>query len=199
MASSDESIRYVGESHPDENPSEATSERVGSQSVGPSGGRRRSLRRMAASFRRLIDEEKEEVGRNEGEASSLGEEGRVVTDLVVVHPSSMMDWESSTLKSSHVTQLSREFFIPNSMVIYALGADGRGPFPPANCLSFFVAQLWSCLRFHIPSFYREVAHLFLVPLNQLVPNSFRIMTSFFMIFVFMNIPCLLKFSPNVSV
>ncbi|KAL0463288.1 UNVERIFIED_CONTAM: hypothetical protein Slati_0216400 [Sesamum latifolium] len=115
MASSDESVRFVGESHPDEDPSEATSKRA--------------------------DKEEEEVGGNEGEASSLGEEGRVVTDLVVVHPSSMIDWGSSTLKSSHINQLRREFFIPNLMVIYAPGPDGRAPFPPANCLSFFVAQL----------------------------------------------------------
>ncbi|KAL0411183.1 UNVERIFIED_CONTAM: hypothetical protein Slati_3708000 [Sesamum latifolium] len=70
MASSDKSVCFVGESHPDEDPSEATSKRAGSQSMGPLSGRRRSLRRMAASFRRLIDEEKEEVGGNEGEASS---------------------------------------------------------------------------------------------------------------------------------
>ncbi|KAL0394804.1 UNVERIFIED_CONTAM: hypothetical protein Slati_4446600 [Sesamum latifolium] len=91
MASSDKSVRFVGESHPGEDPSEATSRRASSQSVGPSSGRRRSLRRMAASFRRLIDEEEEEVGRNKGEASSLREGGRMVTDLVAVHPSSMMD------------------------------------------------------------------------------------------------------------
>ncbi|KAL0458512.1 UNVERIFIED_CONTAM: hypothetical protein Slati_0478400, partial [Sesamum latifolium] len=32
-------------------------ENAGSQSVGPSGGRRKSLRQMAVAFRRLIDEE----------------------------------------------------------------------------------------------------------------------------------------------
>ncbi|KAL0411547.1 UNVERIFIED_CONTAM: hypothetical protein Slati_3744400 [Sesamum latifolium] len=74
-ASSDESVLFVGESHPGEDPSEATSRMAGSQSAGPSGGRRRSLRRMAAAFRRLIDEEEEEVGGNEGEASSPGRRG----------------------------------------------------------------------------------------------------------------------------
>ncbi|KAL0416461.1 UNVERIFIED_CONTAM: hypothetical protein Slati_3478000 [Sesamum latifolium] len=100
----------------------------------------------------------------------------------------MMDWGSSTLKSSHITQLRREFSILSSMVIYTPGPDGRAPSPPANCLSFFVAQLQSGLRFSIPSFYRDVAHLFQVPLNQLVPNSFRIMASFFMVFHFNEYP-----------
>ncbi|KAL0411955.1 UNVERIFIED_CONTAM: hypothetical protein Slati_3785200 [Sesamum latifolium] len=188
MASSDKSVRYVGESHPDEDPSKATSKRAGSQSVGPSSGRRRSLRRMVASFRHLIDEEEGEVGGNKGEASSLGEEGRVITDLVVVPSSFTMDWGSSTLQSSHIMQLRREFSIPNSMVTYAPCPDGRAPFPPANSLSFFVAQLRLGLRFPSPSFYREVAHLFQIPLNQLVSNSFRIMASFFMIFYFNEYP-----------
>ncbi|KAL0448631.1 UNVERIFIED_CONTAM: hypothetical protein Slati_1419500 [Sesamum latifolium] len=82
MASPDESIRYVGESHPYKDPSEATSKRAGSQSMGPSSGRSRNLRRMAASICCLIDEEEGEVGGNKGEASSRGEEGRVVIDLV---------------------------------------------------------------------------------------------------------------------
>ncbi|KAL0405972.1 UNVERIFIED_CONTAM: hypothetical protein Slati_3911100 [Sesamum latifolium] len=90
MASSDESVRFVGESFPGEDPSEGTSRRAGSQSTGSSSGRRQSLRQMAASFCRLIDEE-DEVGGDEREASSPGEEGRVVTDLVAVRPSSTMD------------------------------------------------------------------------------------------------------------
>ncbi|KAL0395468.1 UNVERIFIED_CONTAM: hypothetical protein Slati_4513000 [Sesamum latifolium] len=141
MASSDESVHFLGENHPDEDPSKATSKSAGSQSSGPSSGRRRSLRRMQASFRRLIDEEEEETGGNEGEASSPGEEGRVVMDLVAVPSSSMVEWGSSTLKSSTIIQLRREFFIPNSMIIYTLGPDGRVPSPLANCLSLFVAQL----------------------------------------------------------
>ncbi|KAL0361093.1 UNVERIFIED_CONTAM: hypothetical protein Sradi_3793800 [Sesamum radiatum] len=87
---------------------------TGSQSVGPSGGRKRSLRQMTATFRRLIDEEEEEVEGNEGEASSPGEGGRTVLDLVAVHPSSSMDWGSSTLKTSHITQMRSDFFIPSS-------------------------------------------------------------------------------------
>ncbi|KAL0379228.1 UNVERIFIED_CONTAM: hypothetical protein Sradi_3228300 [Sesamum radiatum] len=56
MASSDESIHFVGENHPGKDPSEATSRMAGSQSAGPSGGRRRSLRQMAAAFHRLMNE-----------------------------------------------------------------------------------------------------------------------------------------------
>ncbi|KAL0458306.1 UNVERIFIED_CONTAM: hypothetical protein Slati_0457800 [Sesamum latifolium] len=57
---------------------------AGSQSAGPSGGRRKSLRQMATAVRRLIDEEEEEVGGKEGKASSPGEEGRAARDLVAV-------------------------------------------------------------------------------------------------------------------
>ncbi|KAL0412331.1 UNVERIFIED_CONTAM: hypothetical protein Sradi_1434800 [Sesamum radiatum] len=59
MSSSDESVRFVGENNPGTDPSKVTSRMAGSQSVGPSSGRRRSLRKMAAAFRRLIDEEEE--------------------------------------------------------------------------------------------------------------------------------------------
>ncbi|KAL0445080.1 UNVERIFIED_CONTAM: hypothetical protein Slati_2230700 [Sesamum latifolium] len=74
MSSSDESVRFVGESNPGDDPSEATSRMAGSQSAGPSSGRRQSLRRLAANFCRLIDEEEEEAEGSEGEASSPGEE-----------------------------------------------------------------------------------------------------------------------------
>ncbi|KAL0455675.1 UNVERIFIED_CONTAM: hypothetical protein Slati_0906700 [Sesamum latifolium] len=72
----------MGENPPDEDPSEATSKRAGFQSIGPSSGQRRSLRQAVASFRRLIDEEEEEVWGNEGVAYSLGEEEKVIMDLV---------------------------------------------------------------------------------------------------------------------
>ncbi|KAL0290212.1 UNVERIFIED_CONTAM: hypothetical protein Sradi_7055000 [Sesamum radiatum] len=119
--SSDESVRFVGENHPGEDPSEATSRMAASQSAGQSGGRRKRLCQMTATFRRLIDEEEEEVGGNEGEASSFGEEGRAARDLVAVHPSSSMDWRSSTLQTPHVTQIKRDFFIPSLQIIYTPG------------------------------------------------------------------------------
>ncbi|KAL0462412.1 UNVERIFIED_CONTAM: hypothetical protein Slati_0128800 [Sesamum latifolium] len=59
-----------GESNPGPDPFEATSRMAGSPSAGPSSGRRRSLRRMAAAIRHLIDEEEKEG--SEGEASSPG-------------------------------------------------------------------------------------------------------------------------------
>ncbi|KAL0434464.1 UNVERIFIED_CONTAM: hypothetical protein Slati_2780700 [Sesamum latifolium] len=49
--SSDESVRFVGENHPGEDPFEATSRMAGSQSAGSSSGRRKSLHQMAAVFR----------------------------------------------------------------------------------------------------------------------------------------------------
>ncbi|KAL0313139.1 UNVERIFIED_CONTAM: hypothetical protein Sradi_5713200 [Sesamum radiatum] len=67
MSSSYEFVRFVGESNPGGDPSEAISRMAGSQSVGPSSGQRRSLRRIATAFRRLVDEEEEDI---EGEASS---------------------------------------------------------------------------------------------------------------------------------
>ncbi|KAL0411594.1 UNVERIFIED_CONTAM: hypothetical protein Slati_3749100 [Sesamum latifolium] len=76
LFTSDESVHFVGESNPGDDPSEATSRRAGSRSAGPSSGWRRSLRRMAAAFRHLINEEEEKEG-SEGEASSPGEEGRM--------------------------------------------------------------------------------------------------------------------------
>ncbi|KAL0427382.1 UNVERIFIED_CONTAM: hypothetical protein Slati_2913000 [Sesamum latifolium] len=48
--SSDESVRFVGENHPGEDPSEATSRMAGSQSAGLSGGRRKSLRQMVVAL-----------------------------------------------------------------------------------------------------------------------------------------------------
>ncbi|KAL0293929.1 UNVERIFIED_CONTAM: hypothetical protein Sradi_6912800 [Sesamum radiatum] len=50
--SSDESICFVRENHLGDDPSEATLRMAGSQFVGPLGGRRRSLGRMAAAYRR---------------------------------------------------------------------------------------------------------------------------------------------------
>ncbi|KAL0438237.1 UNVERIFIED_CONTAM: hypothetical protein Slati_2306700 [Sesamum latifolium] len=59
-STSDESIRFVGENNPGEDPFEATSRMAGSQSAGPSSGRRQSLRMMAAAVLRLIDGDEEE-------------------------------------------------------------------------------------------------------------------------------------------
>ncbi|KAL0416237.1 UNVERIFIED_CONTAM: hypothetical protein Slati_3455600 [Sesamum latifolium] len=144
MSSSDESVRFVGENNLGTDPSEATLRMAKSQSAGPSSGRRRSLRRMAAAFCRLIDEEEEEG--SEGEVSSPGEE-RKVTGIVSVHPSSSLDLGPSCLQSSHIAQMREEFFIPSSQIIYTPGPQARAPFPPANCLAFFLVQVRAGLRF----------------------------------------------------
>ncbi|KAL0294043.1 UNVERIFIED_CONTAM: hypothetical protein Sradi_6906400 [Sesamum radiatum] len=134
----DESVRFVGEINPSDDPSEATSRRVDSRSAGPSSSRRRSLRRMATTFRRLIDEEEEEA---EGEASSPGEELRVVRALTPVPSSSVVDLGPSILQRAHIEQMREDFFLPGSLVIYVAGPQARAPFPPLNCLAFFRAQL----------------------------------------------------------
>ncbi|KAL0453584.1 UNVERIFIED_CONTAM: hypothetical protein Slati_1336500 [Sesamum latifolium] len=109
---SDESIQFVGESNPGEDPSEANSRMVGSQSVGPSSGQRQSLRRMAVNYRRLIDEEEEEI---EGDASSP-EMKKIITGPTPVRPSSSVHLDPSSLQTSHITQMREEFFIPDSQL-----------------------------------------------------------------------------------
>ncbi|KAL0440506.1 UNVERIFIED_CONTAM: hypothetical protein Slati_2533600 [Sesamum latifolium] len=154
MSTSDESVRFVGESNPGPDPFEATSRMAGSPSAGPSSGRRRNLHRMAAAFRHLIDEEEEKEG-SEGEASSPGEGGKNATEIVSVHPPSSLDLGPSYLQTSHITQMREEFFIPDSQIIYTPGPQAHAPFPPANCLAFFLAQVRAGLRFpSLPSIRR---------------------------------------------
>ncbi|KAL0439420.1 UNVERIFIED_CONTAM: hypothetical protein Slati_2425000 [Sesamum latifolium] len=50
MDSSNESVYFVGENHPDEDPSEVTSKRTGFQSASSSSGWRRSWQQAAALF-----------------------------------------------------------------------------------------------------------------------------------------------------
>ncbi|KAL0458113.1 UNVERIFIED_CONTAM: hypothetical protein Slati_0438500 [Sesamum latifolium] len=145
-SSSDESVRFVGENNPGDDPSEATSRMAGSQSAGPSSGRRRSLRRLAATYRRLIDEEEEEI---EGEASSPEEEKRVATGPVPVRPYSSAHLGPSSLQTSHITQMREEFFIPDAQLSILL-SQASAPSPQVNCLSFFLAQVRAGLRFPIP-------------------------------------------------
>ncbi|KAL0373555.1 UNVERIFIED_CONTAM: hypothetical protein Sradi_3271200 [Sesamum radiatum] len=75
MASSNESIRFMGENRPDEDPSEATSKRIGLQAASPSSGRMRSRRQAVAAFRCLLDEE-DEVGVMRRRPFSLARERR---------------------------------------------------------------------------------------------------------------------------
>ncbi|KAL0446394.1 UNVERIFIED_CONTAM: hypothetical protein Slati_1767300 [Sesamum latifolium] len=54
-------------------------------------------------------------------------------------------------------------------------------------MNFFTSQLRAGLRFPLPSFFCEVSHGFQVPLNQLVPNSIRILAAFYMVFQYNNL------------
>ncbi|KAL0427474.1 UNVERIFIED_CONTAM: hypothetical protein Slati_2922200 [Sesamum latifolium] len=117
------------------------------------------------------------LGDPEGEGSSPGEEEKQIA------PRSLADWGSCNLWDLDVDRLVSDFHILPFAICTPLPSN-RPPSPPDNYLSFFVAELRSGLRFPIPSFYSDVARLFQVPLNQLSPNSFRILAGFFMIFSF---------------
>ncbi|KAL0442191.1 UNVERIFIED_CONTAM: hypothetical protein Sradi_0158000 [Sesamum radiatum] len=83
IASSDEFIRFVKETLPDQGPSEATSRRMGSDPILSPGRQRRRLRQAVAAARRLIDEEDVkhkgvEMGkRDEKEEDDVGEGSEV--------------------------------------------------------------------------------------------------------------------------
>ncbi|KAL0421269.1 UNVERIFIED_CONTAM: hypothetical protein Slati_3149800 [Sesamum latifolium] len=140
-----ESVRFVGENNPGEDPFEATSRMAGSQFTDLSSGRRRSLCMMAAAVRRLIDEDDEE-DEIEGEASSPGEnEGMTIGPKPVRSSSSSAHLGPSSLQTSHISQMRREFFIPDSQVIYTPGPQSSAPSPQTNCLSFFLAQVRASL------------------------------------------------------
>ncbi|KAL0455071.1 UNVERIFIED_CONTAM: hypothetical protein Slati_0846300 [Sesamum latifolium] len=198
-ASSDESsVRFFKEVPTDQDPSKATSRRMGLDPSIFQSGRRRSLRQASATALCLIDEEdvmdegdevsgeadeihegdkgdeggdeddEMNLGEDEGEGSSPGEEEREA-------PRSLVDWGSCNLRSSDVDWLILDFHIPSSFVFYTPVPTSRPLFSLANCLSFFIAQMRLGLRFPIPTFYFDIACFFQVPLNQLVPNSFRVL------------------------
>ncbi|KAL0285784.1 UNVERIFIED_CONTAM: hypothetical protein Sangu_2764200 [Sesamum angustifolium] len=102
----DESVLFVRESRPDEDPSEATSKRTSLHSLGPSSGRRRSRRQAAVAFRRLLYEE-DEVGGDKEEASSPSEGEKLVKEDVMEPPRFRVDWGSSNLKTPAIDQLRR--------------------------------------------------------------------------------------------
>ncbi|KAL0363883.1 UNVERIFIED_CONTAM: hypothetical protein Sangu_0485900, partial [Sesamum angustifolium] len=82
-----ESIRFVKETFPGDDPLESTSRRMGPGSFRFPSGWRWSLRQVATAACRLIYKEprEEEVGGNQGEGSSHKEEEREV-------PQSPADW-----------------------------------------------------------------------------------------------------------
>ncbi|KAL0298483.1 UNVERIFIED_CONTAM: hypothetical protein Sradi_6508100 [Sesamum radiatum] len=77
MASSDESVRFIGETHPDDDLFETTLKRVGHHSAGLSSGRRWSQRQTATTSRKLVDEEDDEGGDDAKASFPREEEKRV--------------------------------------------------------------------------------------------------------------------------
>ncbi|KAL0284894.1 UNVERIFIED_CONTAM: hypothetical protein Scaly_2836000 [Sesamum calycinum] len=76
IASLDKSVRFVKEVIPNNDPSEATSRKMGPNSSGYRSERRRSLRQTAAAARRLINEEGvRDEGDGGDEVDEEGEEG----------------------------------------------------------------------------------------------------------------------------
>ncbi|KAL0462507.1 UNVERIFIED_CONTAM: hypothetical protein Slati_0138300 [Sesamum latifolium] len=203
IASSDESlVRVLMEVPGDQDPSEATSRRANFGPFAPRSGLRQSLRQAALTARHLLDEENVEVqeggergaskeegddaqalylGEPEGEGSSPGEEEEQRAPLPLA------DWGSCNLKDSDIDKLASEFHIPPPFAIYTPLPSTRPFSPPNNCLDFFwPVEVRSSISHS--TFYSDVARLFQVPLNQLSPNSFRILVGFFMIFHFRRFP-----------
>ncbi|KAL0292517.1 UNVERIFIED_CONTAM: hypothetical protein Sangu_2529500 [Sesamum angustifolium] len=135
MASLDESIRFVGESRPDEDPSEGTLKRTDLHFASPSSVSMRSQRQATAAFLCLLDEEDEE------ETSPIGKDEEVVKEEVMEPPPSRVDWGPSNLKTPSIEQLRREFYVPNSMIINTPISLGCPRAPLDNCLPFFATQL----------------------------------------------------------
>ncbi|KAL2230870.1 UNVERIFIED_CONTAM: hypothetical protein Sindi_1681400 [Sesamum indicum] len=139
-------------------------------------GQRRSIRKATAAIRRLIDEDTEEEEReNEGEDSSPEEE-RVRAPFE----------ETGTPESSSVDKaLGSPLGKDEGAVSQMEGEEERVPQSPTDWGSSTLRTtstdqlLQEC---YVPSAFivyypSPVAHIFQVPLNQLVPNSFKILAS----------------------
>lgn len=60
--------------------------------------------------------------------------------------------------------------------------------PPPNTTTFFVGRFVRDLRLPIPSLYFNILSFFCIPVNQLAPNSIRIIVGTIIIFQHLNIP-----------
>ncbi|KAL0329441.1 UNVERIFIED_CONTAM: hypothetical protein Sradi_4930800 [Sesamum radiatum] len=110
MASADESVRFVREVLPNNNPLEANSRRTSSDPSILRGGRGRRLRQAAIAACRLLDEEdvRDEEGEGEGanEESDVDEgEGSFPEEECKEAPHSFMDWGSSNLRTTYIDRL----------------------------------------------------------------------------------------------
>ncbi|KAK6150286.1 hypothetical protein DH2020_015218 [Rehmannia glutinosa] len=93
----------------------------------------------------------------------------------------------SAVTAQSLYNLRRNACIP-SLFKLSLPSYTDRPFrPPPQSLTFFVGQLDGGLRFPINSFFSEVSSMYKIPLNQLTPNSFRIIAGFLIITKFLSI------------
>ncbi|KAL0433445.1 UNVERIFIED_CONTAM: hypothetical protein Slati_2678800 [Sesamum latifolium] len=96
-------------------------------------------------------------------------------------------WVVCSLRQSDIYQLVEEFSIPPEFVVFLPPPNSHLNSPHPGYMSFFVSQLRVGLRFPIHSFFREVSRDLQVPLNQLVPNSIRLLAAFSIVLRYNNL------------
>ncbi|KAK6117347.1 hypothetical protein DH2020_048938 [Rehmannia glutinosa] len=87
----------------------------------------------------------------------------------------------STLSEDSLHNLRINAGIPSNYELRLPGPTDLPHSPPPGFATFFVDQLEAGLRFPVPDLLSGISRSFGIPLTQLVPNSIRLMVSFFMI------------------
>lgn len=77
--------------------------------------------------------------------------------------------------------LKLQFFIPSEYHIMPVIITERPHLPLGNSTTFFLGQLEGELCFPLHLFLCEIVIYFSLPLNQLVPNSWHLLTGFFIV------------------
>ncbi|KAG6517374.1 uncharacterized protein LOC122055787 isoform X1 [Zingiber officinale] len=86
------------------------------------------------------------------------------------------------------SRIRMAFKIPHDHRIRIPRSDQRPHVPPDGFTTFFHEQLVGGLRFPVPSFFTEVSEYFRIPLQQLTPNSFKLLCAVVIIFRFHHLP-----------
>ncbi|KAL0344265.1 UNVERIFIED_CONTAM: hypothetical protein Sangu_1313900 [Sesamum angustifolium] len=200
MSSIDESIRYMAENL-GEDSSEATSKRSRSHPPSSVGGRRWSLHQAACclldeSLMGEDDKEEEDSGERNIDRSAFYDnfmwEERGLPGTRRSRPSGSM-WVAYCLRQSDIYQLVEEFGILPEFEVSVPPSNSHPSSSPLEYMSFFASKLRAGLRFPLPSFLCDISREFQVPLNQLAPNSVRLLVAFFMVLQYNN------FIPNFRV
>ncbi|KAK6138826.1 hypothetical protein DH2020_027430 [Rehmannia glutinosa] len=93
----------------------------------------------------------------------------------------------SVVTAQSLYNLRRNACIPSFFKLSIPSYTDRPFRPPPQGLTFFIGQLDGGLRFPINSFFSDVSSMYKIPLNQLTPNSFRIIAGFLIITKFLSI------------